>query len=161
MSENRFRFAKVGWGGTVYLSPEDGSFSEVHSYSRKVEMKYLLEGAVIVDLLGVDQDILMNWSINGPMVNPHIDRIKRLNMDDVDQLMAEELGRNFGLPLTDSNYHGLDEVPVDVYVKMARRLLPGVRIGEVRNGKIIWTYPPTEPGQLGLFDIRGKEGGMR
>ena len=151
----KYKLVIIGYGGCSYSGDANGGDSRLSSYSRKIETKYLVDGATTVDYTScTNQDGLIRWSINGPVVNPNLEAEKLL--EEVPPLMEPAvdnyLGQGTAKKVGKPGYSGLDEWPLDKWIRVMHDTLPSVRIGKYRDGVIRWNEEFKEPEQLSLFD---------
>ena len=159
--EKKYKLAVIGYGGTRYEGPEDGSLSSLETYERQVDTSRLAEGAYVVNYLTVtNQDKLISWVVNGPMVNPNIEAVDRFEVDPTLDFMAKELEENFRIPLTDKDYRGLDEWPLKKWIEAVKWVLPNVSVARWENGAMVWEKKPVIFHQLPLFEVEDKPAGQ-
>jgi hypothetical protein len=104
-----------------------------------------IDGALVYDAAGADPDAFIDFVYSGPMVNPALDPAEVDTFSDryTAGRMAPHLDGAFSTIATLATaptYRGLDSVGVAVYRSLLEQV-PGVKIGTVRNGAIVWDNP--------------------
>lgn len=123
---------RLPWMGDTYRTYLDGA----------------AEGCIVYDAEHADDDAFARLIISGPMVEPSLapDAVDRFSDRYGAASMMPGLSGSFATiaALAQSDhYTGLDYVGIGVY----RRLLatvPGMRLGTVRNGAVVWDAPIVE-----------------
>jgi len=103
-----------------------------------------VEGALVYDAENAEPNAFVSLVMNGPMVNPAIppDAVHAFDQRGRESLarMAPALGggyKTLAIAAQDDKFTGLDSVGVAVYERLLRKV-PGVKIGKVSNGAVIW-----------------------
>ena len=151
----RCKLCVIGHGGCTYYGPEDGGEGWLTSYQTTPEVKYLLEGAVVVNYLTADYGRLARWSISGPMVDPNIDTDNPVGEISpwAEEVVDNYLGTGTYRASKRPGFMALDTLPLDKWLRMMRHNLPDAQVGKVVDGEVVWEEKPTrpEPKQRQLF----------
>lgn len=132
--------------GDRYTTTGSGSGGSLEDYLSEAP-----EGTPIYDaehLQGDQLEAFVSFVMRGPMVKTSLGagQIHRFSQQDKETLlgMLPALGgelQAIGVAVL-ANISSLDYVSVDVYVQMLREQVPGIKVGKVVNGRIIWECPP-------------------
>lgn len=129
--------------GTFSSSSYDTRDEQMEKYAAQAE-----DGSLVYDASRVGGE-LESWVYRGPMCDPTLppDGFKRFSDDlrHVALRMSPGLGgafKTFALLAQDEKFSGLDYVGAGLYEALIRAALPGVRVGHVVSGKVVWDEAP-------------------
>jgi hypothetical protein len=106
-----------------------------------------IEGCPCYDADEADYDAFLDVIFKFPMVDATLKagEIKRFNNGDKETLVAmlPGLGGDFKTigKMVLSGFSSVDYVAADVYLQLLKDKVPGIKIGHVSQGKIVWDYP--------------------
>lgn len=134
-------------GGDAYdraYTRADGSVDE-----RKGYLSEAYAGCLVYDASEADAAAYTRHVISGPMVDPSLKpyEVERFTSRDREnaRAMLPALGGGFRalatLAVTDAAFGGLDKVGVKVFAALLRSI-PGVKVGWVRKGTVVWEKRP-------------------
>lgn len=149
----RTRWDVIGRGFNGWHAAGDGVSSsggslDGHTYWTGAKVAgYLAEakdGALVYDAENAEPSAFIALVVNGPMVQPTLppEAVSAFDQKGRESLahMAPGLGggyKTLALAAQDDKFTGLDSVGVAVYERLLRKV-PGVKIGKVSNGAVIW-----------------------
>ena len=103
-----------------------------------------VEGALVYDGEEADDGAFIDFVVSGPMVDPKLspDGVRRFGETERRPAARMLVGLQgayavMAAAAQDERYGGLDSVGVGVYERLLRGV-PGVKIGHVRGGKVVW-----------------------
>lgn len=139
-----------GWHATGCGVSSSGGDLEPRDWWAGGKTKGYLEeayaGCLVYDASKADADSFIRLVMNGPIVNPLLKPSAVRRFSELDNLntMLPGLGGGFKsiaqANIAGANFEGyssLDYVGVGVFERLLRKV-PGVRIGKVRKGKVVW-----------------------
>lgn len=104
-----------------------------------------IENCLVYDADAADYDLFAKLIIAGPMVDVDLpeNTVDRFTCED--RLTAKAMLPGFSggfeklakMAIENENFRGLDKVSIDVFERLLRQL-PGMKIGRVVRGKVIW-----------------------
>ena len=102
------------------------------------------EGCLVYDAEKADPNAFIKYVVSGPVVGYDLPAgsVDKFSLDDrkAMSLMSPGLSGGFETIATialDTKYTGLDRVSLDVY-EVLLRAVPGMKVGHVKNGKVVW-----------------------
>lgn len=128
-------------GGNVYRSTGSSSGGSLQDYLREAP-----EGTPVYDASECDYATFSHWVIAGPMVDVRLSAGETSRVDK--RTMSGMMGEG-GLQgafatvasLSLAGFNSLDYVSVDIYLALLKDRCPGVKVGKVVKGEIVWDPP--------------------
>jgi len=129
---------KAGWHAkTTNMSSSGGSL--------ETYVEQAAENCLVYDADKVDYALFVRLIVSGPMIDvdlpPNtVDRFTDRDRETIKNMLPglsggfEKIAKR---AIDDETYGGLDTVSIDVYERLLRRL-PGIKIGRVVKGKVVW-----------------------
>ena len=129
---------KRGWHAQSAGCSSDGGTLEKYA-------KEAAENCLVYDAKDVEYSLFAQFICHGPMVGVDLpeNTVDRFTAQDREAAKRMLPGLSGGfetlakVAIEHESYCGLDKVSLDVYEKMLRKL-PGMRIGHVIDGAVIW-----------------------
>jgi hypothetical protein len=129
---------KRGWHAQSSECSSDGATLEKYA-------KEAAENCLVYDAKDVEYSLFVQFICHGPMVDTNLpeNTVDRFTEQDREAAKRMRPGLSGGfetiakVAIENERYTGLDKVSLDIYEKMLRKL-PGMKIGHVVNGTVIW-----------------------
>jgi len=149
-----------GWNGWhakgIDVSSSGGDLQPRPWHAGGMTTGYLeeaVEGALVYDASEADRETFARLIISGPMVDPRLAPDAGAPLDEETReaaaRLAPALGGTFGrlaAAAATGRYRGLDSVGIAVYRQLLATV-PGIRIGTVRDGALVWDAPAGAVGE--------------
>jgi len=149
----------AGWHASgINVSSTGGDLEPRAWWAGGMTTGYLAEavdGCLIYDASEADARAFTAFILSGPMVDPKLQpgEIARFTDQAAAARMAPLMSGGFKTlatrAATDRDFHGLDSVSVSVYRGLLAAV-PGMKLGTVQGGVIVWDEQPVLPGAEGV-----------